>query len=177
MRRRRASAGLRPRATGAMLVLVLGGIVGGCGDEPDAETSRASLEESRAQVEQRFGEAVEALTGAGFEVVDGGGRWVSCQMEPASAMEFSAGASVNGGSGDDAARVRAAADAVAALGWESDAAAETPRPYANFVDGDLRLSVSKSKIKEGLSFSVTGPCIESTTDQENELLGTRVDLP
>lgn len=131
--------------------------IGGADDEQAGQDLDALQERIVGETEA----AVAALDGSGLTVERAAGIAEYCGMQPAPGVTYRAGGVISH-SGDPADQVAAVRDALTPLGWDVETEAAEPSAYANLAQGELRLSVAVSRRRDepGVSFGITGPCIE-----------------
>jgi hypothetical protein len=150
-------------------VVVLGAalVLAGCSSDPGPEESREAVEKMHDSVVDTVLELQEALDQEGLALTSAAGDYSVCGVEPASSVEFAAGAGTSADSGSVAEQLELVRAAVVDAGWTEDGS--PTQVYAT--KGDLRVSASEAKAERGtLAIEVVHDCVDADRDVVDELL-------
>jgi len=139
----------------------------GCSTDPGPEESRAAVQEMHDAVVDTVRELREALDQEGLALTSAAGDYSVCGVEPASSVEYAAGAGTSAGSGTVADQLAVVRSVVTDAGWEEDGSAT--QVYAT--KGSLRVSASEARAEPGtLAIEVVHDCVDADRDVVDELL-------
>lgn len=151
----------------AALLCVVALVASGCSSDPGPEESRAAVQEMRDGVVDSVLELADALSEEGIEVASAAGDYSVCGVEPASSVEFGAGAGTSPDSGTIAEQLDVVRSVVRDAGWEEEGSES--QVYA--LKGDLRVSASEARAEPGtLAIEVVHDCVDADRDVVDELL-------
>lgn len=150
-----------------VVVLLAALAVTGCSSDPGPEESRAAVEEMHDSVVDTMLELRDALDEQGLALTSAAGDYSVCGVEPASSVEYAAGAGTSADSGTVAEQLEVVRAAVSDDGWEEDGS--STQVYAT-KDG-LRVSASEARAEPGtLAIEVVHDCVDADRDVVDELL-------
>lgn len=151
----------------AALLGVVALVASGCSSDPGPEESRAAVQEMHDGVVDSVLELADALSEKGIEVSSAAGDYSVCGVEPASSVEFGAGAGTSPDSGTVAEQLEVVRSVVRDAGWEEDGS--EAQVYA--LKGELRVSANEARAEPGtLAIEVVHDCVDADRDVVDELL-------
>ncbi|GAB2456484.1 hypothetical protein GCM10027062_40880 [Nocardioides hungaricus] len=144
----------------------------GCGDSGGDQSG--SPGSARTGVQDSLRSVATVAADAGLELTGATGSWSVCSSNPPR-LKYAAGATATP-SGPVADAVAALTAALEQDGWQVDRSGTDPEPYATLTRDDLSASLAESRRAPGtVSVGVTGPCVDTTDDQDS-LLGDTDDI-
>jgi hypothetical protein len=136
----------------------------------DPQQARAATHESSSQVRAAVQEAGDVFDQTGLRVTEATGSWSVCSSNPPR-LKYSGGGHAQTKGKASAAAIHALSRALVDAGWVETSSGSGPRPYATLERNELILSLGESRRYPGaVTMSVTGPCID-TTEEQDSLLG------
>lgn len=143
-------------------------------DGPGGLSGQQGLAESREQVRSEIVAIADELLASARVQDDGGGVDV-CGSAPAEGVQYSGGITFEDDGGPLPERVAQAREVYEERGWQVSSEDVSPQGVdrVTFERDDLRGSVGKTALRgsDAMTFDVAGPCIPTSDDETDQLLG------